>query len=181
MKTASPTVYLLNQASGEKISFDGVLSISHSLTLKLSTDAEGEEASSDTVNGARNEPDVVTLTILTSDAASDAKNHSAALFHALAAAKKARCLLKLVTRTRTYDNMLLSSLDLTEDETTPYGWHGTLTLTRVSPTTRKKQDDRSSTPDSPGTTKGGNLGGDSSSPDSVLLTIFRELGLSMGN
>ena len=51
---------------GYTYSFSGVISVQHEFTLKIQTDAESETGT-DYVNGARNQPDKVTLTVRESD------------------------------------------------------------------------------------------------------------------
>ena len=63
----SSTAYILVKKVGFKYSFDGVTSISHALSLKVNTDSDSSEGS-DYVNNARNEPDVLTLSVAASDA-----------------------------------------------------------------------------------------------------------------
>jgi hypothetical protein len=60
------TAYVLVKSLGWRYSFDGVTSVSHSLSLKIVTDADSS-SEGDTVNNARNEPDVVTLSVVASD------------------------------------------------------------------------------------------------------------------
>ena len=64
---ATSTAYVLVKQYGYRYSFDGVTSISHVLSLRIATDSESEDMT-DYVNNARNEPDVVTLSVTASDA-----------------------------------------------------------------------------------------------------------------
>ena len=64
---ATSTAYVLVKSAGYRYTFDGVISTAHSLNLKISTDSDSSETS-DTVNNTRNEPDVVTLSVVASDA-----------------------------------------------------------------------------------------------------------------
>ena len=176
------TAYLLiREASGKnrRITFDGVVSISHALTLKISKESEASE-DADLVNNARNEPDVVTLSVTASDAGSGVPGGAEELLRTLAEIKEKRKLCEVVTRLRTNTNMLLTELSILRDETCPYGWTGTLTFTQTAPAkTKKKEDDRSSSPSHKGTSspkKPAGAGG----KDSVLLTLFRERGIPTG-
>ena len=63
------------QSTKEKFVFDGVVSIAHALTLKVSTDSDSSTGA-DYVNGARNEPDVVTLSVAASDVNPPVKNQT---------------------------------------------------------------------------------------------------------
>ncbi len=55
MKSRS-TAYIKVKDTGDKYYFDGVVSVSHALNLKVSTDSDSSSGS-DYVNNARNEPD----------------------------------------------------------------------------------------------------------------------------
>ena len=145
MKSVS-TAYIKVKSTGEKFYFDGVASVSHALTLKVSTDSDSSTGS-DYVNNARNEPDVVTLSVIASDVVFPEKNKAKASFRDLAEIKEKRLLCRVVTNLRSYKNMLLTDLSVLQDETTPCGWSGTLTFTHTDPpTSGGKPNDNSSTP-----------------------------------
>ncbi len=150
MRTTS-TAYIKVKSTGKKYTFDGVVSIAHALTVKVSTDSDSSTGS-DYVNNARNEPDVVTLAVVASDVNSASQNR----LRDLAEIKEQRLLCKVVTNLRTYKNMLLTDLSVLQDETCPCGWSGTLTFTQTNPeaTPAGKPNDNSSTPASTGTTTG---------------------------
>ena len=178
------TAYLLirpKSGKSRKITFDGVVSISYSLTLKLSKESEASEGA-DTVNNARNEPDVVTLSVVASDAGSGVSGGAEGLLRSLTEIKEKRELCEVVTRLRSNSNMLLTELSVLRDETCPYGWTGTLTFTQTNPPKKaKKEEDRSSTQVHKGTTAPKKPpGGGTGSKDSVLLTIFKERGIPTG-
>ncbi len=170
---AASAAYLIVKSEGWNFTFDGVVSVTHSLTLKTATDSESSE-DSDYVNNARNEPDTVTLAVVASDAAVAVKKWSASCMRSLASIKENRTLCKVVTTLRTYDNMLLTELNIVQDETCPCGWTGTLTFTHSEkPKKSNKENDRSSTPESLGTQKPVSItdpGGDSKYG---LLQLFR--------
>ena len=182
------TAYILVRAEGggkagekpaysRKYTFDGVVSVSHTLSLKVSTDTDASE-DSDYVNNARNEPDVVTLSVVASDAAAGAGGASVRALRELAEIKEKRRLCRVVTRLRTSDNMLLTDLSVLQDETCPCGWTGTLTFTRTNPPKkRKKERDQSSTPEHKGMTTPKKPGTGTEDKKSVLLRIFRETGI----
>ncbi len=159
MRTTS-TAYIKVKSTGKKYVFDGVVSIAHALTLKVSTDSDSSTGS-DYVNNARNEPDVVTLAVVASDVNS-ASQHQ---LRDLAEIKEQRLLCRVVTNLRTYKNMLLTDLSILQDETCPCGWSGTLTFTQTNPeaTPAGKPNDNSSTPTSTGNTAA-NPGSSGSSP-----------------
>ena len=165
------------QTLTRKYTFDGVVSVSHTLSLKVATDADASE-DSDYVNNARNEPDVVTLSVVASDAAAGVGGASVRMLRELAEIKEKRRLCRVVTRLRTSDNMLLTDLSVLQDETCPCGWTGTLTFTQTNPPKKKKKEkDQSSTPEHKGTTTPKKPGVGTGDKKSVLLRIFRETGI----
>ena len=170
----SSTAYILVKKVGFKYSFDGVTSICHALSLKVSTDSDSSEGS-DYVNNARNEPDVLTLSVAASDASVPVAGWSRQMMTTLSQIKELRLLCQVVTSLRSYDNMLLTALSVTQDETCPDGWTGTLTFTHTDPpAVQVKTADNSSVPVSTGAAaarSAGQQGG------SVLQTILREAGI----
>ena len=130
---------------GYTYSFSGVLSVKHEFSLKISTDAESAYGS-DYVNGARNQPDRVILTVLESDVG-HLSGWSDRMLQAMESIKRSRVLCEVVTSARTYSGMLLSEFTAMADETSQSGWQGTLTFTRTSPpAVPAKTNDNASTP-----------------------------------
>ena len=86
---ATSTAYILVKQLGYKYSFDGVTSISHAMSLKISTDSDSWDGS-DYVNNARNEPDVVTLSVVASDASTPVLGWSRQMLTSLAQIKEYR-------------------------------------------------------------------------------------------
>ncbi len=177
---ATSTAYVLVKQYGYRYSFDGVTSISHSLNLRIATDSESEDWT-DYVNNARNEPDVVTLSVTASDANVPVVGWSRQTMNSLAQIKEARLLCKVVTSLRTYDNMLLTALNVTQDENCPDGWIGTLTFTHSEPPpAAAPTEDYSSTPVSTGSTSTKSVGSQrGGSGGSVLKTILRDAGIKL--
>ncbi len=174
--TGTSTAYIILKDRGWKYTFDGVVSIAHSLVLKVSKDSESS-SSTDYVNNARNEPDVVTLSVVASDANASIDHWSSQFMRSLAAIKEGRILCQVITSIRAYDDMLLSDISVLQDETCPYGWTGVLTFTHVdiiSATT--KTEDNSSTAVSSGNSAASSVSG-SSRGGSTFLTILREAGI----
>ena len=123
--------------------FTGILSIEHSLSLTLdSASVQG----ADIVNGARNQPDRLTLRVLETDA-EHSRGWAAAMLEAMASLKRYRYLCKVVTSLGTYKNMLLSEITATQDEENQFGWSGSLTFTEYvkSSAAQAKAADNSST------------------------------------
>lgn len=130
---------------GYRYTFSGVLSVRHEFSLKIATESESA-AGTDYVNGARNQPDRVTLTVLESDVG-HAAGWSDRMLQAMEAVKRLRLLCDVNTSAHTYAGMLLSEFIATVDEESPSGWKGTLTFTRyVPPLAEEKTNDNASTP-----------------------------------
>ena len=171
---ATSTAYIIVKALGWRYSFDGVTSVSHALSLKVSTDSDSSEGT-DYVNNARNEPDVVTLSVTASDTNVPVVGWSRQTLTSLCQIKELRLLCQVVTNLRSYDNMLLTDLSVLQDETCPDGWTGTLTFTHTDPpATAVKTENNSSTPSSSGASSAKSAG---SQDGSVLLTILRDAGI----
>ena len=118
-------------AYGYTYTFSGVLSVSHELSLKIRTDAESASGT-DYVNGARNQPDKVTLTVIETDVGHPA-GWADRMLQAMESLKRARTLCSVATSARTYTNMLLTEFTATVDETSQSGWQGSLTFIRYIP------------------------------------------------
>ncbi len=110
--------------------FTGVTEITHNLSLKIDEKADTTE-SEGLVNGARKQPDKVTLTVIESDA-QHAAGWSARMLQVLADIRARRLLCRVATEYRTYENMLLSAIAATQDETSQSGWSGDLTFTECA-------------------------------------------------
>ncbi len=172
---ATSTAYILLRDRGWKYTFDGVTSIAHSLTLKVEKDSDSS-LGSDYINNARNEPDIVTLSVVASDVNSQLEDWSGQMIRSLAAIKENRILCQVVTSLRSYDNMLLTEMSILQDETCPCGWMGTLTFTKAEATgtAAAKTDDNASTPANSGNTAGHTA----VKKGSTFQTILREAGIS---
>ena len=178
---ATSTAYILLKSAGWKYSFDGVLSISHSLSLKVAVNSDASSGT-DYVNNARNQPDVVTLSVVASDTNTAVPNWSASILQALAAVKEQRDLCQVVTSLRTYDNMLLTDISVLQDDTCPFGWSGTLTFTHTDPPSEEaRTDDGASTPSGTGNTGTitvtGSGSGSGGQAGSTFLVILQEAGI----
>ncbi len=128
---------------GYKYTFTGVLSVKHEYSLKLQTDSSSA-AGEDYINGARNQPDKVILTVVESDVGHIA-GWADRMLQALEAIKRNRVLCTVTTSALIYTGMLLSGLSVTVDEKSQSGWQGTLTFTQYKTTAKvKKTNDNSS-------------------------------------
>ena len=109
--------------------FTGVTAIEHNLSLSLnSTAVQG----ADLINGARNQPDRVTLTVIETDA-EHSPGWSARMLAAMAGLKRKRMLCGVVTSMGSYTDMLLTEITATQDEENQCGWSGSLTFTQYVP------------------------------------------------
>ena len=123
---SSVQVYL--PSYGYTYHFTGVISVKHEYSLKLQTDSESVSGS-DYINGARNQPDKVVLSVVESDVGHIA-GWAARMMQAMESVKRTRTLCTVVTSAFALSGMLLSEFTATEDESSQSGWQGTLTFTR---------------------------------------------------
>ena len=128
---AASAAYVTARVNGASCAwhFTGVTSIEHSLSLTLGSTASGE---AELINGARNQPDRVTLTVLETDA-EHMPGWSAHMLAAMASLKSRRELCGVVTSLGTYTDMLLTEITATQDEENQYGWSGSLSFTQYLP------------------------------------------------
>ena len=124
--------------------FSGVISVQHEFSLKIQTEAESASGS-DYVNGARNKPDKIILSVVETDVGHIA-GWSDRMLQAMEAIKRTRTLCNVVTPAKTYSAMLLSEFVTTVDESSQSGWKGTLTFMQyVPPAVQEKTEDNAST------------------------------------
>ena len=154
-------VCIFDQEESKVYTFDGVLKIQQSMTLKIEEDPSKKKELY--VNNARNEPDKVTLDVMMSDVysgtstltvhtGSDATQQAAmsafdgtqestrsgravAVLHML---KEARRMLTVITPQYVYTDMLLQGVTISQDDATPFGWEGQLTFQEKYETTQQK-------------------------------------------
>ena len=111
--------------------FAGVTEIEHNLALNLdNTESQGM----DIVNGARNLPNQVTLSVVETDV-EHSPGWSARMLEAMAALKKNRILCRVVTSMGTYEQMLLTEITATQDEENQFGWTSSLAFMEYVPVT----------------------------------------------
>ena len=125
------SAYVIDRNTGSVLRFTGVTAVSHALSLRLFDKADITESGS-FVNGAKNEPDRVTLSVAETDA-EHAAGWSARMLDTLSAMKRERRLCRVVTPHHAYDDMLLSGISVTQDGESPDGWSGDLTFTEYIP------------------------------------------------
>ena len=108
--------------------FSGIISVQHESTLKIQTDSESD-IGTDYVNGARNQPDKVTLTVIESDVGHQS-GWSDRMLQVMESLKRNRTLVNVITPAKTYSEVLLSEFTATIDEESQSGWQGTLVFTK---------------------------------------------------
>lgn len=128
---------------GYTYSFIGVLSVKHEYSLKLQTDSSSASGE-DYINGARNQPAKVILSVVETDIG-HMSGWANRMLQAMESIKRNRYLCTVVTSALTYTGMLLSGMSVTEDEKNQYGWQGTLTFTQYNTAAKvNKTNDNSS-------------------------------------
>ena len=145
---AKSGAYIIIKGPGTTLHFTGVTEIAHQIRLKIFDKADITEAAS-FVNGAKNEPDRVTLSVIETDAAHEAAGWSARMLEILYTVKRDRMLCEVVTPQKAYSDMLLSEISAVHNAEIPDGWSGELTFTEYIPLAvlgEKKADDNASTP-----------------------------------
>ena len=125
------SVYIVVKDVNRTYHFTGVTAITHNLSLKISEKTDTTEETN-LVNGAKNQPDKVTLSVVETDAAHSAQGWAARMLDVLEGVKRGRRLCRVVTPYHTYENMLLSAISATQDETNMDGWSGELTFTECT-------------------------------------------------
>lgn len=129
------TIYVFDTDLNKTYVFDGVVKMSHDLTLKMEEEPDEKKAANFT-NNARNEPNKVTIEVIMSDVyttRNDLTNRnevrSKSAMEVLAELKQSRRKVQVVTTLLTYNNMLLAGISVTQDDsTTHHGWQGQLTF-----------------------------------------------------
>ena len=108
--------------------FTGVTAVEHFLSLSLDdTSSQG----ADVINGARNRPDRVTLSVIETDAAGAGR--AAGMLEQLERLKRERILCRVATAMGTYGNMLLTEITATRDAENQCGWQGSLVFVKYVP------------------------------------------------
>ena len=119
--------------------FTGVTAIEHNLTLDLDTDSS---QGTDIVNGARNQSDQVSLSVVETDVASQL-GWAASMLAALDSIRRNRVLCRVVTSMGSWENMLLSEITATQDEANQYGWAGDIVFMQYIPRSEQYYTDTS--------------------------------------
>ncbi len=157
--------------------FTGVTSIEHTLALNLgSTAAQGGNI----VNGARNRPDRVVLSVVETDA-EHSPGWSAAMLAALASLKKDRTLCRVVTSMGAYSRMLLTEIAAAQDEDNQCGWSGTLTFTEYLQTAGEGQKTAKTSTNSSVRTNTGTAAGGKQVTGTVFQQLLQRSGIGKGD
>lgn len=168
------SVQIVLPSYGYTYTFTGVLSVKHEYSLKLQTDSNSASGE-DYINGARNQPDKVSLTVVETDIGHPA-GWANRMLQAMESVKRNRVLCTLVTSALTYTGMLLSGLSVTEDEKNQFGWQGTLTFTQYIPAAPvQKTNDNSSA-----ATHTGSSGQIQSVTGDALKQMLQRAGIAIG-
>ena len=137
--SASSTAYITCTIGGKTYTyhFTGVTAIEHNLALNLDNDSS---QGTDIINGARNLANQVTLSVVETDTEHPA-GWAARMLEAMTALKKGRHLCRVVTSRATYDRMLLTEINATQDGENQYGWSGSLAFMEYIPVTEGNAQD----------------------------------------
>lgn len=122
-------IYLRISGSGTEMHFSGVTQIRHALSLKVATDTDTTEII-DYLNGAREQPAKVTLSLLETDTG-HTRGYAARMLEALDTIRSSKVLVEIYTPVRNYMNMILSDLVIIQEDGNLNGWTGTATFTEV--------------------------------------------------
>ena len=144
---------VMNQSNNEIYLFDGITKVNYSLTSKFDENPDSDDRARYT-NGAKNEQDKIVFDVVMSDIhnlesdltkdsggtktaeggkfledyADSIESRSARALSKLWKVKSDRNLLVVMTRQETYRDMVLSGVNIIQDENHPYGWEGQLTF-----------------------------------------------------
>ena len=157
--------------------FTGVLSVEHSLALNLESMAS---QGTDIVNGARNQPNRVTLSVLETDAA-HSSGWSARMLEAMASLKRNRIPCKAVTSLGPYENMLLTEITAIQDEENQEGWIGELVFTEYLLVTAGSAGETKENTNSSVRTNTGTAGSVKKVSGSALRQLLQRAGVIINN
>lgn len=125
------TTALIDSPSFGQFTFDAVFSVEH--RANVTATQHPVQAGASVADHAFVEPEEISLEIGMSDTALDASaDHSVNAFAQLRAIMDAREPVRLITRLRSYDNMLITSLSAPDDYTTMYSLKASVMLQRIN-------------------------------------------------
>lgn len=130
-------LYIFDSGANKKLLFDGVMKMEHTLSLKIEDDPSNikKENGASYVNNAKNDPNEITIEVMMSDVYTARNDLSGTTskrtknaFEVLQELKTSRRKVEVVTSIMTYKDMLLKTVQVLQDENTPFGWTGSLTF-----------------------------------------------------
>ena len=124
------SAYVLASGIDYQYHFCGVISVQYAYSSLVASGSD-QAIGTDFLNGVRNQPAQVTLTVAESDAMRQ-DGWSARMIACLEGIKMGRYLCTLVTPLKTFDNMVLTDFTAVQDEYSQAGWSGPLTFTTTS-------------------------------------------------
>lgn len=154
-------LYIFDTDKKRQLLFDGVIKTEHTLSLKIEDDPSNIKDGSAYVNNAKNDPNEVTIEVMMSnvytsqnDLAGKTENRTKNAYEVLQELKTSRRKCEVVTSIMTYKNMLLKTVQVLQDENTPFGWSATLTFREAPTNTGAKNKTQSTSCVDDGTTNG---------------------------
>ena len=168
------SIWLRVSGTGSEVHFSGITQIRHSLSLKVATDTDTTEIV-EYLNGAREQPAKVTLSLVETDAGHRA-GWAARKVEILDLIRSSKVLVEIYTPIRNYYNMVLSDLVIIQEDGNPNGWTGTATFTEVlSEESGGKEADNSSAVVDTGVAAAGSVGTQVDSEDRVRDSPLRQM------
>ena len=143
------TAYIIASGINYTYRFCGVTEIEYNFALNIDADTS---QGGDIINGARRLPNQIRLSVVETDVSSQ-PGWSASMLSALDSIRRNRVLCRVVTSMGSWDNMLLSEITATQDESNQYGWAGDIVFMQYIPRSEQYYTD---------TSGGGGSGGGSS-------------------
>ena len=143
------TAYFTAQGINYTYRFCGVTEIEYNFALNIDADTS---QGGDIINGARRLPNQIRLSVVETDVSSQ-PGWSASMLSALDSIRRNRVLCRVVTSMGSWENMLLSEITATQDESNQYGWAGDIVFMQYIPRSEQYYTD---------TSGGGGSGGGSS-------------------
>ena len=110
-------MYVYDKKKKHKLQFDGVLKIEHTVALKIEDDPANAKAGDGFVNNAKNEANEVAFDVVMSpvyttknDLAGSSGDRSKNAYTTLLEIKNNRRTVQVITKLKTYSNMLIKSM-----------------------------------------------------------------------
>ena len=133
------TAYIIATGIDYTYRFCGVTEIEYNFALNIDADTS---QGGDIINGARRLPNQIRLSVVETDVSSQ-PGWSASMLSALDSIRRNRVLCRVVTSMGSWENMLLSEITATQDESNQYGWAGDLVFMQYIPRSEQYYTDTS--------------------------------------